>query len=410
MSFGLGKIFSRGLSTLPPVRDRVMIRAAANTHDEIKDSVRALCSKFPGEYWQVQDREKLYPKEFVDELTQSGYLSLLIPEKYGGSGLGLEEACVVMEEIHRSGCNGGAAHAQMYTMGTILRYGSEEQKQEYLPKIARGELRLQAFGVSEPNSGTDTLSLETIARPHVQDGVEGYMINGTKLWTSRAEHSDLMLLLARTGDSNTPRRDCLSTFLIDMRKETKLTIKPIETMVNHSTCQVFFDNLFVPKGNLVGEEGSGFRYILGSMNAERILIASECIGDARFFIDRATTYSKERVVFGRPIGQNQGIQFPISQAYVNIEAASLMVQAAAALYSSNQDCGPQANMAKYLASEASWAAGEACMQTYGGFAFATEYDIERKWREARLYRIAPISSNLILTNIAEKVLGMPRSF
>jgi len=400
------------------ISDRLRVeafQAPASDSQQLRESVRSLCARFPGDYWQKCDKERRYPSEFVDELTRSGFLALLIPEEYGGSGLGLSDACVVMEEIHRSGCNGGAAHAQMYTMGTVLKYGSKEQKAKYLPKIASGELRLQAFGVSEPNSGTDTLSLETTANFDAES--QTYVVNGTKIWTSRAEHSDLMLLLARTsqqtqGDPRS-RRNCLSTFLIDMhraKEEEGLEIRPIETMINHSTCQVFFDNLRIPADCLVGEEGMGFKYILSSMNAERILIASESLGDARFFLDRATQYANERKVFGRPIGQNQGIQFPLAESYAHLEAASLMVKAASALYITGEDCGPQANMAKYLASEAAWQAGEACMQTYGGFAFASEYDIERKWREARLYKIAPISSNLILTNLAEKTLGLPRSF
>lgn len=379
----------------------------------MRSSVRSLCAGFPGAYWRECDRDRAYPRAFVDALTASGYLSILIPTAFGGSGLGLQDACVVMEEIHRSGCNGGAAHAQMYTMGTLLRHGSDAQKQEFLPQIASGALRLQAFGVSEPNSGTDTLSLETAAARQ-PDG--SYLVSGTKLWTSRAEHSDLMLLLARTAtpDADDPRsrRRALSTFLVDMRdaKEHGMQITPIDTMVNHSTCQVFFDQVPVPATALVGEEGKGFDYILGSMNAERILIASECLGDARFFLDRATAYARERHVFGRPIGQNQGVQFPLAQAYANLEAASLMVAAAAALYAANKPCGTQANLAKYLASEAAWQAGEACMQTLGGFAFAAEYDVERKWRESRLYRIAPISSNLILSGLAERELNLPRSF
>lgn len=403
---------SRGIADLGTrVQIKKLPKEKADNHTHIRDSVRALCEKFPGEYWREKDRQRAYPTEFVQELTNSGFLSLLIPEEYGGSGLTLRDACVVMEEIHRSGCNGGAAHAQMYTMGTILRYGSDAQKQQYLPKIASGELRLQAFGVSEPNSGTDTLSLETTAS---RDGDE-YIINGTKLWTSRAEHSDLMLLLAKTakpGDG-TPRKNWLSTFLIDMRVAQEsggMTIRPVETMINHNTTQVFFDNLRIPASAVIGEVGQGFKYILGSMNAERILIASESIGDARFFIDKATAYANERKVFQRPIGQNQGISFPLAQAYAQTESAALMMQAATALYEANEDCGAQANMAKYLAAEAAWAAGDACMVTHGGFAFATEYDIERKWRESKLYRIAPISANLILSHLAEKVLGLPRSF
>jgi len=376
-------------------------------HEEIASSVRSLCNKFPGSYWREKDKSRQYPSEFVQELTNSGYLSLLIPELYGGSGLGIQEACVVMEEIHRSGCNGGSAHAQMYTMNTILKHGNSAQKEFYLPKIASGELRLQAFGVSEPNSGTDTTSLETTAKMDLNGD---YVINGTKLWTSRAEHSDLMLLLAKTSSSGR-KTSWLSTFLVDMKQAKGcMEIKPIETMINHSTCQVFFDGLKVPKEALIGKEGEGFKYILSSMNAERILIASECIGDGKFFIDKATKYANERTVFSRPIGQNQGIQFPLAKAYANIRAAELMVKTAAALYIADKPCAAEANMAKLLASEASWQAGEACMNTFGGFAFASEYDIERKWRETRLYQIAPISSNLILTHLSEKVLGLPRSF
>ncbi len=376
----------------------------------IREAVRALCGNFPGAYWRGLDRERAYPEEFVAALTKAGFLAALIPEEYGGSGLTMTAAAAIMEEIHASGCNGAACHAQMYTMGTVLRHGSAEQKARYLPGIARGELRLQAFGVTEPTSGTDTLSLRTTA---TRDG-DHYVINGQKLWTSRAEHSDLMLLLART----TPREQAasrtagISVFLIDMRevKDKGLTIRPIRTMMNHATTEVFFENMRVPAGNLVGVEGQGFRYILSGMNAERILIAAECIGDAKWFIAKAAAYAGERVVFGRPIGQNQGVQFPIARAYIGMRAAELMVREAATLYEAGKDCGAEANMAKHLAAEASWAAADMCVQTHGGFGFAEEFDIERKFRETRLYTVAPISTNLILSHIAEHVLGLPRSY
>ena len=380
-------------------------------YGEIREAVSRLCNQFEGEYWQEKDRDRAYPTEFVKALTDAGYLSVLIPEEFGGSGLGISAACAIMEEIQKSGGNGGACHAQMYTMGTVLRHGTEEQKQLYLPKIASGEMRLQAFGVTEPTSGTDTLSLRTTA---VKDGNNGYVVNGQKIWTSRAEHSDLMLLLARTTSREKveKRTDGLSVFLLDMREAVGngLTIRPIRTMINHATTEVFFDNLKVPARSLVGEEGKGFRYILSGLNAERILIAAECIGDAKWFIDKAKTYANERSVFGRPIGQNQGIQFPIAESYAQTEAADLMVKKSALLYEEGENCGAEANMAKYLAAEASWKAADMCMQTHGGFAFAEEYDVERKFREARLYRIAPISSNLVLSYLAEHVLGMPRSY
>ena len=380
-------------------------------YSEIREAVSRLCNQFEGEYWQEKDRDRAYPTEFVKALTNAGYLSVLIPEEFGGSGLGISAACAIMEEIQKSGGNGGACHAQMYTMGTVLRHGTEEQKQLYLPKIASGEMRLQAFGVTEPTSGTDTLSLRTTA---VKDGNTGYVVNGQKIWTSRAEHSDLMLLLARTTprEKVEKRTDGLSVFLLDMREAmgNGLTIRPIRTMINHATTEVFFDNLKVPASSLVGEEGKGFRYILSGLNAERILIAAECIGDAKWFIDKAKTYANERSVFGRPIGQNQGIQFPIAESYAQTEAADLMVKKSALLYEEGENCGAEANMAKYLAAEASWKAADMCMQTHGGFAFAEEYDVERKFREARLYRIAPISSNLVLSYLAEHVLGMPRSY
>jgi alkylation response protein AidB-like acyl-CoA dehydrogenase len=378
---------------------------------EIREGVRALCQRFPGEYWREKDRERAYPTEFVRALTEAGYLGCLIPEEYGGSGLGLAAAGAILEEVHRAGCNGAACHAQMYTMGTVLRHGTAQQKRDYLPKIASGELRLQAFGVTEPSAGTDTTSLRTTA---TRKGNDTYVVNGQKVWTSRAEHSDLMLLLARTTprDQVTKKTEGLSVFLVDMRaaKGNGLTIRPIRTMLNHATTEVFFDNLEIPAENLVGEEGKGFRYILDGMNAERILIASECIGDARWFIEKASEYAKERVVFGRPIGKNQGIQFPIARAYAQTEAADLMVRRAASLYDAKKPAGKEANMAKLLAADASWAAADMCLQTHGGFGFAEEYDVERKFRETRLYQVAPISTNLILAYIAEHVLGLPRSY
>jgi alkylation response protein AidB-like acyl-CoA dehydrogenase len=386
--------------------------SADGGHDElapIREAVRALCQKFPGEYWRALDRERAYPTEFVRALTEAGFLAALIPEEYGGSGLTMRSAAAIMEEIHAGGCNGAACHAQMYTMGTVLRHGSAEQKARYLPGIAKGTLRLQAFGVTEPTSGTDTLSLRTTA---VRDGNNHYVVNGQKIWTSRAEHSDLMLLLARTTprEQAGKRTEGLSVFLVDMRAVEGLTIRPIRTMMNHATTEVFFDNMRIPADSLIGEEGKGFRYILSGMNAERILIAAECIGDAKWFIAKATAYARERVVFGRPIGQNQGIQFPIAQAYAQMRAAELMVHEAAARYEAGRDCGPEANMAKLLAADASWTAADMCVQTHGGFGFAEEYDIERKFRETRLYTVAPISTNLILSYLAEHVLGLPRSY
>ena len=382
----------------------------ASDHSEIRDAVAKLCSDFPGEYWRKHDREMAYPTEFVSALTESGFLSALIPEEYGGAGLPLSAAAVIMEEIQRQGCNGAACHAQMYVMGTVLRHGTEDQKQRYLPKVASGELRLQAFGVTEPTSGTDTTALRTTAR---REG-NHYVVNGQKIWTSRAEQSDLMLLLARTTprDQVAKRTDGLSVFILDMREALKdgLTIRPIRTMMNHATTEVFFDNVKVPAANLVGEEGKGFRYILSGMNAERILIASECVGDAKWFIDKASNYAKERHVFGRPIGQNQGIQFPIAKAYANMRAAELMVREAIRLYEAGANPGAEANMAKMLAADASFEAANACIQTHGGFGFAEEYDVERKFRETRLYQVAPISTNLILSFLAEHVLGMPRSY
>jgi acyl-CoA dehydrogenase len=379
-------------------------------HQEIRAGVRKLCGQFPGEYWRRLDREAAYPAEFVKAVTAAGYLSALIPEEYGGSGLPLSAAAAIVEEIQRAGCNGAACHAQMYIMGALLRHGSDEQKRQYLPGIASGELRLQAFGVTEPSSGTDTSSIKTFAR---RDG-DHYVVNGQKIWTSRSEYSDLMLLLARTTPKHQVgrRTDGLSVFILDMRvaKQSGLAIRPIRTMMNHSTTEVFFDNVRIPAENLVGEEGKGFRYILSGMNAERILIAAECIGDAKWFIEKATDYAKERVVFDRPIGRNQGIQFPLAKAYAQMRAAELMVHKAAALFEAGMNCGAEANIAKLLAADASWAAAEACIQTHGGFGFAEEYDIERKFRETRLYQVAPISTNLILSFLAEHVLGLPRSY
>src|SRR6188472_576165 len=389
------------------------MKKRAAEHDEFADirtSVRALCAKFPGEYWRVLDRERAYPTEFVAALTEAGYLAALIPEEFGGSGLGIGAAAAILEEIHASGCNGAACHAQMYTMGTVLRHGNAEQKQRYLPKIASGQLRLQAFGVTEPTSGTDTLALRTTA---AREGNDSYVINGQKIWTSRAEHSDLMLLLARTTprEQVKKRTEGLSVFLVEMKSAGEsLKINPIRTMMNHATTEVFFDDLRVPAENLVGEEGMGFRYILSGMNAERILIAAECIGDAKWLIEKASSYAKERSVFGRPIGQNQGIQFPIARAYAQMRAAELMEHEAASLYEQSKDCGAEANMAKMLAADASWAAADMCVQTHGGFGFAEEFDVERKFRETRLYSVAPISTNLILSYLAEHVLGLPRSY
>ena len=380
------------------------------THSDIRAAIARLCGSFPGDYWRKLDRERAYPKDFVAALTHGGYLSVLIPEEYGGSGLGLGAATAILEEIHRSGCNGAACHAQMYTMGTILRHGSLTQKANYLPKIARGELRLQAFAVTEPTSGTDTTQISTVARR----AGDKYVVSGQKIWISRAEHSDLMVLLCRT----TPRErvgkptDGLSVLLVDIREavENGLTIRPIRTMLNHATTELFFDSVPTPAENLIGEEGEGFRYILDGMNAERILIAAECIGDGRFFVERAAAYAKAREVFGRPIGQNQGVQFPIARAYIELQAAGLMVERAARLFDKGEPCGAEANMAKMLASEASWRAADMCVQTHGGFGFAEDFDIERKFRETRLYQVAPISTNLILSHVATHVLGLPRSY
>jgi acyl-CoA dehydrogenase len=380
-------------------------------HAEIREAVRRICEKFPGAYWRDLEAREAYPTEFVSALTQAGFLGALIPEEYGGSGLPLRAASVILEEVHASGCNAAACHAQMYIMGTVLRHGSPEQKRRYLPKIASGELRLQAFGVTEPTSGTDTTKLKTRAE---RRGNDKYVVNGQKVWTSRALHSDLMLLLARTTPVDQVKRktDGLSVFLVDIRAAlgNGLDIRPLKAMINHQSCEVFMNEMEVPAENLVGEEGKGFRYILDGMNAERVLIASESIGDARWFVRTAAKYANERVVFDRPIGQNQGVQFPIARAYAETEAADLMVRKAAALFDARRPCGPEANMAKLLASEAAWHAAEAALQTHGGFGYAKEYDVERKWRECRLYQIAPISTNLILGFLGEHVLGMPRSY
>ncbi len=377
---------------------------------EIRDAVARLCANFPGPYWRDLDRMRAYPKEFVDALADSGFLAVLIPEQYGGSGLGVQAASGVLEEVHRAGCNGAACHAQMYTMGTLLKHGSDAQKREYLPQIASGALRLQAFGVTEPTSGTDTTRIRTTA---VRDG-DVYRVSGQKVFISRTEHSDLMLMLVRTTprDQVAKPTDGMSVFIVDLRTAVGngLTIKPLVTMMNHATTELFFDNLEVPAANLVGVEGKGFGYILDSMNAERILIASECVGDARWFIAKATAYATERQVFGRPIGQNQGIQFPIARAYAQTEAAALMVNKAAALFDAGEKCGAEANMAKMLAADASKEAADVCIQTHGGYGFAEEYDVERKFRETRLYQVAPVSTNLILSYIGTHVLGMPKSF
>ena len=381
-----------------------------DSHAEIRESVRRLCADFPGAYWRELDAARAYPTAFVRALTAAGFLSVLIPEEFGGSGLGLDAATAILEEIHRSGCNGGACHAQMYTMGTILRHGSPAQKSAYLPKIASGELRLQAFGVTEPTSGTDTTRIRTFAR---REG-DKYIVNGQKVWISRAEHSDLMILLVRTTPREESKKatDGMSVLLVDLKQAVGngLTIRPIRTMINHATTELYFDNLVVPVENRLGEEGRGFKYILDGMNAERILIASECLGDARFFIDRASAYAKDREVFGRPIGINQAVQFPIARAHVQTEAATLMVRHATQLFDAGKPCGTEANMAKLLASEASWYAADNCLQIHGGFGFAEEYDIERKFRETRLYQIAPISTNLILSHVATHVLKLPKSF
>ncbi|WP_424136453.1 acyl-CoA dehydrogenase family protein [Roseomonas chloroacetimidivorans] len=379
-------------------------------HQELRDAVRALCAEFPAEYHRKIDAERGYPEAFVEALTRAGWLAALIPEEYGGSGLGLTEASIIMEEINRSGGNSGACHGQMYNMGTLLRHGSEEQKRRYLPKIASGELRLQSMGVTEPTTGTDTTKIKTTA---VRKG-DRYVVNGQKVWISRIQHSELMILLARTTPLAEVKKksEGMSIFLVDLRDAIGkgMTVRPIDNMVNHETNELFFDNLEIPAENLIGEEGRGFKYILDGLNAERTLIAAECIGDGYWFIDKVVPYTKERIVFGRPIGQNQGVQFPIAESYIEIEAANLMRFEACRLFDAHQPCGAQANMAKYLAAKASWEAANACLQFHGGFGFAHEYDVERKFRETRLYQVAPISTNLILSYVAEHVLGMPRSF
>jgi acyl-CoA dehydrogenase len=382
--------------------------ANPDLHKELRHAVGELCDTFPDAYWRDLDSKRAYPEDFVQALTRAGYLATLVPEEYGGAGLGVSEAAVILEEIHRSGGNAAACHAQMYIMGTLLRHGSAAQKKQYLPALARGELRLQAFGVSEPTTGSDTTQMKTFARR----AGDKYVVKGQKIWISRAEHSDLMLLVARTTpiEQVQKRSEGLSVLLVDLRRAPGLTIRPIRTMMNHATTEIFFDDVEVPAENLVGEEGRGFRYLLDGLNAERILIAAECIGDGRWFLERACRYAKGRIVFGRPIGQNQGVQFPLARAYANVEAASLMVAQAAALFDGHQPCGPQANMAKLLAADASWEAANAAVQTHGGFGFAEEYDIERKFRETRLYQVAPVSTNLILAYIAEHVLGLPRSY
>ncbi|MDR3507983.1 MAG: acyl-CoA/acyl-ACP dehydrogenase [Caulobacteraceae bacterium] len=377
----------------------------------IRDSVAALCARFPGEYWRALDRERAYPSDFVKAMTEEGFLGALIPEEYGGSGLGLRAATAILETVHKSGCNAGACHAQMYTMGTILKHGTPEQKQRWLPGIASGQIRLQAFGVTEPTSGSETLALSTTA---VKAG-DRYIVNGQKIWTSRAEYSDFMILLARTTPKEQVQKkgDGLSVFMLDMNAALAagtLTIRPIRTMMNHATTEVFFDGVEVAAENLIGEEGKGFRYILDGMNAERTLIAAECLGDAQWFIDKASKYVSERKVFGQPIGANQGVQFPIARAYAQYRAAALMVERAAERFDAGLTAGEEANIGKLLASEASWAAAEACVQAHGGFAFAEEFDIERKFRETRLYQVAPISTNLILAFLAQNALGMPRSY
>ena len=377
---------------------------------ELRSAIRQLCQRFPDEYWRGLDQKREYPEAFVQALTEAGWLAALIPDDYGGSGLGVTEASVILEEINRCGGNAGACHAQMYIMGTVLRHGSDEQKRKYLPPLAEGELRLQAFGVTEPGTGSDTTKLKTTA---VRQG-DRYIVNGQKVFTSRVQHSDIMLLLARTTpiDQVNKKSEGLSVFLVDLREvdDGTLTVRPIDTMMNHETNELFFDDLEIPAENLIGEEGKGFRYILDGMNAERILIAAECVGDGYWFVERACGYAKERVVFGRPIGMNQGVQFPLARAYISVEAANLMRFRAAELFDAGQACGAEANMAKLLAADASWEAANAAIQTYGGFGFATEYDIERKFRETRLYQVAPISTNLILSYMDEHVLGLPRSY
>ena len=395
------------------VPEGMPMMALEDDYVEIREQVAKLCEEFPGQYWRNLEKQPpsgSYPTEFIDALTSAGYLAALIPEEYGGAGLPVRGGAVILETINRMGCSAAAGHAQMYTMGTVLRHGSKEQKEHFLPKIATGELRLQAFGVTEPTTGSDTTQIKTRAEKQGN----GYVVNGQKVWTSRAAHSDLMLLLARTtpADKVAKRTDGISTFLIDLREAQKMgcTITPIDAMINHNTTEVFFDNVPIPGDSLIGEEGKGFRYILDGMNAERCLTASESIGSGRYFVEKSVKYASERVVFGRPIGQNQGIQFPIARAYAEIEAAELMVRKATALFDAGKPCGGEANMARMLASEAAWNCAEACMSTHGGFAFAREYDIERKWRETRLARTAPISTNLILSYIGQHILGMPRSY
>jgi acyl-CoA dehydrogenase len=382
------------------------VNLGRENHPELRDAVRQLCSQFDSAYWQGLDEKRAYPEAFVQALTKAGWMSALIPEDYGGSGLSLTEATVIMEEVSRSGGNAGSCHGQMYNMNTLLRHGSPEQKKKYLPKIASGELRLQSMGVTEPGAGTDTTKIKTVA---VRKG-DRYVINGQKVWTSRLQHSELMILLARTSPFDASRKSAgMSIFLVETRAKG-LDVRPIRNMVNHETNQVFIDNLEIPAENLIGEEGKGFRYILDGLNAERILIAAECIGDGYWFIEKACSYSRDRVVFDRPIAQNQGIQFPIAEAYMELEAANLMRYKAASLFDSHKSCGAEANMAKHLAAKASWEAANVCIQTHGGFGFAAEYDVERKFRESRLYLVAPISTNLILSYLAEHVLGLPRSF
>jgi len=398
------------MNVMQSVPEEAVSLTLGESYREIRDLVRRICKDFPGSYWRKLDDQQAYPTEFVAALTKAGLLSALIPEEYGGLGLPLSAAAATLEEVHACGCNAGACHAQMYIMGTMLRHGSAEQKQRYLPGIAAGDLRLQAFGVTEPTTGTDTTRLKTRA----ERAGDSYIVNGQKVWTSRALHSDLMLLLARTTplDAVTRKSEGLSVFVVDIKSSLGhgLEIKPLPAMINHNTTEVFFDSLRVPAENLIGQEGQGFRYILDSMNAERILIAAESVGDGRWFIAKASQYASERIVFDQPIGRNQGVQFPIARAYAEIEAAALMVGKAAALFDAGRPCGPEANMGKLLGSEAAWHAGEAALQTHGGFGFAREYDIERKWRETRLFQVAPISTNLVLAYIAEHVLGMPRSY
>ncbi len=387
-----------------------MNQSTANRYQDIRDGVRALCEQYPDEYHRRVDAERAYPEEFVNALAEAGWLAAMIPQEFGGSGLGLAEASVIMEEINRSGGNAGACHGQMYNMGTLLRHGSEAQKREYLPKIASAELRLQSMGVTEPTAGTDTTKIKTVA---VRKG-DRYIVNGQKVWISRVQHSDLMILLARTTPLAEVKKksEGMSIFIVDLRDAVKsgLTVRPIANMVNHETNELFFDNLEIPAQNRIGDEGQGFRYILDGLNAERVLIAAECIGDGYWFVDRASGYAKERVVCDRPIGQNQGVQFPIAEAYIEVEAADLMRWKACELFDAKRPCGAEANMAKYLAAKASWEAANVCLQTHGGFGFAAEYDIERKFRETRLYQVAPVSTNLVLSYIAEHVLGLPRSF